>query len=115
MISRFIGRREEKQILRPPRRIQGDMSRRCGSGARHSEESASARGQGPRYSTSSKPLRFLRRISAMIAWPRMAGIADFRLTRRGGPIESGGSRHATFSIDNRQREPAFRSRPQAAL
>ena len=32
----------------------------------------------------------------------MAGIADFRLTRRGGLIDRGGSCHTTFSIDNRQ-------------
>jgi hypothetical protein len=30
-------------------------------------------------SASSELLRFLRRVSAIIAWPRMAGIADFRL------------------------------------
>ena len=34
---------------------------------------------GTTCSTSSKLLRFLRRISAIIAWSRMAGIGDFRL------------------------------------
>jgi hypothetical protein len=73
LLANFIARREEKQILLP----QGGIRMACHS--ERSEESAFGCGQGPRWSTSSEILRFLRRISAVIAWPRLAGIADFQL------------------------------------
>jgi hypothetical protein len=51
----------------------------------------------PRCSTISEILRALRRISAIMVWPRMAGIADFRLL-----MDIGRSCLTTFSIVNRQ-------------
>jgi len=94
-MANFIARREEKQILL----LQGGIRMTCHSDPALREKNLLLVAAMPRCSTGSEILRFLPRISAIIAWPRMAGIGDFRLPRRGGLIKSGGSCHTTFLID----------------
>jgi hypothetical protein len=55
---------------------------------------------GAPYNAIAEFLRVLGRISATIASPKMPGIADSPLARRGGLMNSGGSRHTALSIDN---------------
>jgi hypothetical protein len=85
---------------RPPRRSVYSVLRLERHGGHG--ESRFGCGQVPRCSTGPKLLLYLRRISAIVNWPRMAELPIFDWSRLAGPIDGGGNCHTTSSIVNRR-------------